>query len=64
MVAHRLSTVVHADMILVIKDGLVVESGTHGELLSKPEGTYSHMWKQQLVDVCNDEGKSKHKIYR
>lgn len=45
MIAHRLSTVTGADRIVVIKDGKIVESGTHSELKSK-DGIYSEMWKQ------------------
>ena len=44
MIAHRLSTVVNADKIIVLDNGRVVEQGTHGELVSK-EGLYSRMWK-------------------
>ena len=35
MIAHRLSTVRHADVILVVRDGKIVEQGTHPELLKK-----------------------------
>lgn len=43
MIAHRLSTVVGADQILVVNDGRIVERGDHVTLLAK-NGTYSHMW--------------------
>lgn len=43
MIAHRLSTVQNADQILVMKQGAVVESGTHSELVSKG-GEYAKMW--------------------
>ncbi len=46
MIAHRLSTVVHADEILVLKSGQVVERGTHSNLLSL-DGEYAAMWKKQ-----------------
>lgn len=47
VIAHRLSTVVSADQILVLKSGEVVERGTHDELLEM-EGLYSEMWNRQL----------------
>ncbi|CAO3598375.1 unnamed protein product [Absidia cylindrospora] len=55
VVAHRLSTIINADLILVIKDGRVAESGTHEELLkqggdsnSNGQGIYWEMWQKQL----------------
>ncbi|WP_455474507.1 ABCB family ABC transporter ATP-binding protein/permease [Bartonella sp. B30(2025)] len=47
IIAHRLSTVVNADKILVLKNGRIIESGTHLELLSK-KGLYASMWNKQL----------------
>ena len=47
VIAHRLSTVVNADEILVLDKGHVVERGTHAELIAKPEGRYAHMWESQ-----------------
>lgn len=46
MIAHRLSTVVHADEILVLVAGKVVERGTHADLLELG-GHYAEMWAQQ-----------------
>ncbi len=46
VIAHRLSTVKHADEILVIKEGAVVERGTHQELLDH-KGTYNHLFELQ-----------------
>jgi ATP-binding cassette subfamily B protein len=46
VIAHRLSTVVDADNILVMDKGVIVEQGTHEELLNK-EGLYSSMWLTQ-----------------
>ncbi|KAI6280136.1 hypothetical protein MCOR27_004814 [Pyricularia oryzae] len=49
IVAHRLATVAQADLILAVKDGKIVESGTQAELLAK-EGYYHNLWnKQKLV---------------
>ncbi|KAF5342594.1 hypothetical protein D9611_002003 [Ephemerocybe angulata] len=45
-IAHRLRTVVDADLIIVLKDGEVVEQGTHEELL-RARGLYYSMWQQQ-----------------
>jgi ATP-binding cassette, subfamily B, heavy metal transporter len=47
MIAHRLSTVAEADLILVLEAGVVAERGTHAELLSK-NGLYAALWKRQL----------------
>ena len=45
-IAHRLSTVIDADEILVLMDGAIVERGTHPALL-KQDGTYTDMWQRQ-----------------
>lgn len=47
IVAHRLSTVKDADMIIVMKNGNVIETGTHCELLKKG-GFYSELWNSQF----------------
>ncbi len=46
MIAHRLSTVMNADLILVMDNGRIVERGTHAELLSA-SGRYAQMWALQ-----------------
>ncbi len=48
MVAHRLSTIQHADQILVMQGGRIAESGTHQELLTK-DGLYKKLYDLQLV---------------
>jgi len=47
MIAHRLSTVFHADRIFVLEQGRIVESGRHDELLER-KGLYYAMWRQQI----------------
>jgi ATP-binding cassette subfamily B protein len=46
IIAHRLSTIVHAHLILVLDDGVIVERGTHTELLAHG-GLYASMWNRQ-----------------
>jgi len=46
VIAHRLSTVVNADEIIVLKDGLIAERGTHGALIAQ-DGLYASMWSRQ-----------------
>ena len=47
IIAHRLSTIVNADVILVMKDGRIVEKGSHKELLELG-GVYSQLYKAQF----------------
>ncbi|KAI9251944.1 hypothetical protein BDA99DRAFT_444174 [Phascolomyces articulosus] len=61
VIAHRLSTIVNADLILVIKDGRVVESGNHEELIKQGEdGVYYEMWQKQLHDDNDTETNGLH----
>ena len=48
IVAHRLSTIREADLILVMKDGRIIEQGTHDELLEK-RGFYSELYESQFA---------------
>lgn len=47
IVAHRLSTIRNADLIIVMKDGRIIESGKHQELLDK-NGFYSNLYRSQF----------------
>ena len=46
-IAHRLSTVVDADRILVLENGSVAEVGDHLSLVSKADSLYARLWTQQ-----------------
>ena len=48
IVAHRLSTIREADLILVMKEGKIIEQGTHDELLAK-KGFYSELYESQFA---------------
>lgn len=48
-IAHRLSTIAEADQIIVLEQGVIVERGTHIELLDR-DGRYSQLWQRQLAD--------------
>ncbi len=49
IVTHRLSAVTHADEIVVLEDGRIVERGTHQSLLEK-KGRYDNLWKKQTIE--------------
>ncbi len=49
MIAHRLSTVIDADEIIVLQDGDVAERGDHATLLAKG-GLYARMWGLQAIE--------------
>lgn len=54
IIAHRLSTVVHADEILVLQQGRIVERGTHEKLLAA-KGSYAKLWQTQRRAAAPDE---------
>lgn len=61
LIAHRLSTVRHADKIVVMDSGRVVEEGSHTELLARGKGKsmYADMWEMQMSEDgerCSDTG--------
>ncbi len=49
LISHRVSTVQNADEIVVLRDGEIVERGTHGELLAN-EGYYAELYRRQLIE--------------
>ena len=50
VIAHRLSTIKNADLILVLKDGDIIEQGTHDQLLAKG-GFYADLYNSQFEKV-------------
>lgn len=56
IVAHRLSTIIKSDLILVINNGKIIEQGTHSELLAK-EGEYYQLYKNQFINESIEKSK-------
>jgi hypothetical protein len=55
VIAHRLNTIVHADRILVVEDGIVVESGRHDQLL-RQGGRYALLYRMLFRDQAAAHG--------
>ena len=53
VIAHRLSTIRQADLILVVDDGRIVQSGTHATLLAQG-GLYSDLYRTQFIDDLSE----------
>ena len=54
LISHRISSIKHADLILVLKNGEIVERGTHEDLL-KQKGFYAQLYEQQLLEQALEE---------
>jgi ATP-binding cassette subfamily B protein len=57
VIAHRLSTVMDADEIVVLDEGRVAERGTHAQLLRK-NGLYADMWQRQQTEREEEEAQA------
>ncbi len=53
VIAHRLSTIHNADRIAVLNEGVLVELGTHEELISRADGRYRHLYEMQFNTIMN-----------
>ena len=63
VIAHRLSTLLHMDRILVFDKGMIIQDGTHHELLSK-SGLYKQLWDAQVGGFfCDDASFLKRSFY-
>jgi ABC-type multidrug transport system fused ATPase/permease subunit len=57
IIAHRLSTIRNADQVLVLHNRRIVESGTHDELMAKPDGFYAKLYgmQSQQLDILESD---------
>lgn len=54
IIAHRLATIVNADVIVVMDQGEIVETGTHSELLTKADGVYKNLYNAQYMGALKN----------
>ena len=54
VIAHRLSTIVNADIILVVKNGKIIERGKHSELMEE-KGYYYNLFTRQFEETATEE---------
>jgi ATP-binding cassette subfamily B protein len=54
IISHRISTIKHADLIIVLDNGEIIEQGTHDELV-KLRGFYAQLHRQQLLEKALEE---------
>ncbi|XP_012261385.2 iron-sulfur clusters transporter ABCB7, mitochondrial isoform X1 [Athalia rosae] len=59
VIAHRLSTVMDADDILVLDGGRLVERGTHAKLIATPNSLYSKLWEAQHIGMIHQDNSEK-----
>lgn len=62
VIAHRLGTIRNADNIIVLKDGVAAEQGTHDELLAR-KGIYADMWNMQLHSTSGSTSRASFSDY-
>ena len=55
VIAHRLATILNADLIVVMDKGKVIEMGSHGELMQIPEGSYRQLYEEQFAAQLVDD---------
>ncbi|WKW45594.1 ABC transporter ATP-binding protein [Myroides sp. JBRI-B21084] len=53
IIAHRLATIVNADLIVVMDQGNIVETGTHNQLLAKENGAYKNLYESQFASTSS-----------